>query len=221
MPGCGAITVACGAIASPGAVGQGEPIEDQWAPGIDGAAGKMLPSARRATLKDSAERSKSKSTRTTAESKSSACRQAPNHGKSCAELSMARDCARSLSWERLMSGSWVVIDHRERKASLVAELQREDAGSRVRWDRRILGDYLIDGRLLIERKSLLDLCESIKDGRLFTQAQGMAELLRSNRRRAFQAARTSCVVRNERVAASDITAGDAGSRLTESNLIAS
>lgn len=50
-----------------------------------------------------------------------------------------------------------------------------------------LGDYLIDERLLIERKSMLDLCESIKDGRLFTQAQRMAELLRRNRRRSWQA----------------------------------
>lgn len=92
-----------------------------------------------------------------------------------------------------MSGNWIVIDHRERRAGLAAELLGEDSGFRVRWDRLVLGDYLIDGRLLIERKSLLDLCKSIKHGRLFSQAQRMAELLRCNRRRVFRAGRTNRV----------------------------
>ncbi len=92
-----------------------------------------------------------------------------------------------------MSGNWIVIDHRERRAGLAAELVCDDFGFRVQWDRLALGDYLIDGRLLVERKSLLDLCESIKDGRLFSQAQRMSELLRCNRRRVFRAGRTNGV----------------------------
>jgi ERCC4-type nuclease len=37
------------------------------------------------------------------------------------------------------------------------------------------GDYVIDGRLLVERKTLQDLINSIKDGRLFSQAGRLAE----------------------------------------------
>jgi DNA excision repair protein ERCC-4 len=37
-----------------------------------------------------------------------------------------------------------------------------------------LGDYLVDGRLLVERKSLPDLLASIEDGRLFRQAARLA-----------------------------------------------
>ncbi len=38
-----------------------------------------------------------------------------------------------------------------------------------------VGDYRVDNRLLFERKTLLDLTLSIKDGRLFRQALGLAE----------------------------------------------
>jgi len=41
--------------------------------------------------------------------------------------------------------------------------------------RLALGDYAVDGRLLVERKTLHDLTESIKDGRLFYQACKLAE----------------------------------------------
>ena len=38
-----------------------------------------------------------------------------------------------------------------------------------------VGDYRVDDRLLFERKTLLDLTLSIKDGRLFHQALRLAE----------------------------------------------
>ena len=44
----------------------------------------------------------------------------------------------------------------------------------MRIARLALGDYLIDDSLLIERKTLPDLVDSIKDGRLFGQGCGLA-----------------------------------------------
>lgn len=127
---------------------------------------------------------------------------------------MARDCAESWNWECIMSGNWVVIDHRERRAGLAAELLREDAGFRVHWNRLVLGDYLINGRLLIERKSLRDLFESIKDGRLFSQTQRMAELLRCNRRRMLRADRQGENARDGLVGAELTGAVSASAALT-------
>lgn len=81
-----------------------------------------------------------------------------------------------------MPGVCIAIDHRERGAGLAAELLRTDPGRCVLWSHLRLGDYLVGSRLLIERKSLPDLCASIKDGRLFDQAKRMADLLKRNRR---------------------------------------
>lgn len=80
----------------------------------------------------------------------------------------------------------ILIDHRERKANLSDALLGVSQSFDARWTTLSLGDYLIDERLLIERKSMLDLVESIKDGRLFTQAQRMAKLLRRNRHRSWR-----------------------------------
>jgi len=45
---------------------------------------------------------------------------------------------------------------------------------RVTVSRLKLGDYRVDGRLLVERKTLLDFALSVLDGRLFTQAARLA-----------------------------------------------
>ncbi len=71
----------------------------------------------------------------------------------------------------------VSVDHRERQSQL-ALLLLDDSSWSVRFEHLTVGDYLIDGRWLIERKTLLDLAESIKDGRLFRQTIRMATLLR-------------------------------------------
>lgn len=67
----------------------------------------------------------------------------------------------------------VVVDDRETGSGVLNALHDlEDV--KVTVQRLPLGDYLVDGRILFERKTLLDLVESIKDGRLFKQACRLA-----------------------------------------------
>ena len=63
----------------------------------------------------------------------------------------------------------IVIDDRERASPLPAELARTGVFA-LEVKRLALGDYLVDGRFLFERKTLPDLALSIQDGRLFGQA---------------------------------------------------
>jgi len=67
----------------------------------------------------------------------------------------------------------VVVDDRETGSGVLRAL-RDLENVTVAVQRLPLGDYLVDGRILFERKTLLDLTESIKDGRLFTQACRLA-----------------------------------------------
>jgi DNA excision repair protein ERCC-4 len=67
----------------------------------------------------------------------------------------------------------ITVDDRERQSGIPERLQGEPAVE-VRIERLPLGDYLIDDSLLFERKTLLDLAESIKDGRLFQQGLRLA-----------------------------------------------
>ena len=71
----------------------------------------------------------------------------------------------------------VQVDHRERQSGLTAHLLNDPIWS-VAFEHLQVGDYLIDQRWLIERKSLLDLAESIKDGRLFRQTILLAAAVR-------------------------------------------
>ncbi len=68
----------------------------------------------------------------------------------------------------------VVVDDREARGGMLEALRALD-GLSIEVRRLILGDYILDDRLLIERKTLRDLTESIKDGRLFQQALRLAE----------------------------------------------
>ena len=63
----------------------------------------------------------------------------------------------------------IEVDDRE-SAGAVLPLLRECADFQVAVKRLPLGDYLVDGRFLFERKTLTDLVAAIKDGRLFRQA---------------------------------------------------
>jgi len=63
----------------------------------------------------------------------------------------------------------VVVDDREANCGTV-DVLKETEGVDVTIRHLPLGDYEVDGRLLFERKTLLDLAVSIKDGRLFRQA---------------------------------------------------
>ncbi len=63
----------------------------------------------------------------------------------------------------------IVVDDREARGNVPDKL-RAIAGVTVQIERLVVGDYEVDGRLLVERKTLPDLAQSIKDGRLFRQA---------------------------------------------------
>lgn len=67
----------------------------------------------------------------------------------------------------------IVADDREAENGVLAALRHEeDVTVTVR--RLALGDYRVADRLLFERKTLLDLMISIRDGRLFRQAARLA-----------------------------------------------
>jgi ERCC4-type nuclease len=67
----------------------------------------------------------------------------------------------------------VVADDREGGSGVVeAFVERDDVALTV--DRLSLGDYLVDDRLRVERKTLPDLALSVADGRLFRQASRLA-----------------------------------------------
>jgi ERCC4-type nuclease len=63
----------------------------------------------------------------------------------------------------------IICDDRERGSAVIDELRKlPDTDVVVR--RLLVGDYLIDGRVLVERKTVHDFAVSIMDGRLFQQA---------------------------------------------------
>lgn len=66
----------------------------------------------------------------------------------------------------------VTIDDRE-PFSLEEEF-RKTGNMIICRQRMIVGDYLLDNDLLVERKTIPDFCHSIKDGRLFNQAKLLA-----------------------------------------------
>lgn len=67
----------------------------------------------------------------------------------------------------------IIADDRETNSKTLQEL-RKLAGVEILIQRLPLGDYEFDGTILFERKSLLDLTASIKDGRLFRQGIKLA-----------------------------------------------
>jgi ERCC4-type nuclease len=66
----------------------------------------------------------------------------------------------------------VVVDDRERASVVACHLC--ELGAEVEVARLPLGDFLVDGRLLVERKTVADLAASVCDGRLFRQAKRLA-----------------------------------------------
>jgi DNA excision repair protein ERCC-4 len=67
----------------------------------------------------------------------------------------------------------VVVDDRERVSGVAAELEKL-GGITIRFEQLAVGDYCIDGAVLIERKTAADFAQSLIDGRLFSQAKRMA-----------------------------------------------
>lgn len=67
----------------------------------------------------------------------------------------------------------VLMDDRERGCA-AAESLSSLVGVSAEFTRLKVGDYLVDDRLIVERKSLSDFAASVEDGRLFRQAERMA-----------------------------------------------
>jgi ERCC4-type nuclease len=65
------------------------------------------------------------------------------------------------------------VDFSERNAALL-DLARGCGDFDIRMDRLAIGDYLIEGGLVIERKTYADFATSLADGRLFLQAAALA-----------------------------------------------
>lgn len=68
----------------------------------------------------------------------------------------------------------IEVDHRESRGDVIFALKAQQ-GVEIRMTRLAAGDYLIDETLLVERKTLVDFACSIADGRLFSQAQRLAQ----------------------------------------------
>jgi DNA excision repair protein ERCC-4 len=66
----------------------------------------------------------------------------------------------------------VTIDDRE--PPTLEEEFRTMGNMILRRQRLASGDYLFDGDLLVERKTIPDFCQSIKDGRIFRQVKNLA-----------------------------------------------
>ena len=67
----------------------------------------------------------------------------------------------------------LVVDYSERSAPLLA-LARQSDKFDVQMARLDAGDYLVEGGVLIERKTYADFAASVADGRLFPQAARLA-----------------------------------------------
>jgi ERCC4-type nuclease len=67
----------------------------------------------------------------------------------------------------------ILADDREIDSGVIEALQRTP-GVQVQAQRLGLGDYGVDDICVFERKTMLDLAESLKDGRLFRQAHRLA-----------------------------------------------
>ena len=67
----------------------------------------------------------------------------------------------------------IVADDREKAGGVIAELRaRPDVALEVR--RLTMGDFLVEDRFAVERKTLADFAVSLVDGRLFKQAAALA-----------------------------------------------
>lgn len=67
----------------------------------------------------------------------------------------------------------IIVDDREGRSCVLEALQAS-GGFDITVQRMAVGDYLVDDRLLFERKTLPDLALSIQSGRLFRQALALA-----------------------------------------------
>jgi len=74
--------------------------------------------------------------------------------------------------DKIFSSIKIIVDNREQNQCLIEAL-RNELDISIQFERLEVGDFLLPN-LLVERKSLIDFCDSIKDGRLFRQATLLA-----------------------------------------------
>jgi DNA excision repair protein ERCC-4 len=88
----------------------------------------------------------------------------------------SRLCARSkseLKVSEAVENVQILVDDRERPSGVVPELEKLERVV-VKIEHLAVGDYCVDGAVLIERKTAVDFAQSLIDGRLFSQAGRMA-----------------------------------------------
>jgi len=69
----------------------------------------------------------------------------------------------------------IACDHRERPSG-VPEALKNHPNVELTIHRLKLGDYRVDDSLIVERKTLTDFAQSVRDGRLFAQASRLARV---------------------------------------------
>jgi DNA excision repair protein ERCC-4 len=67
----------------------------------------------------------------------------------------------------------IIADHRE-KNSEIPGILRQQEGVCLKWDRLSCGDYKLENKLIVERKTAQDFIQSIIDGRLFNQCKRLS-----------------------------------------------
>ena len=60
------------------------------------------------------------------------------------------------------------IDFREQRSGIIGEIEKLADGWAFEMSTLPVGDYLIGDKIIVERKTLSDFLNSIKDGRIFT-----------------------------------------------------
>jgi len=68
----------------------------------------------------------------------------------------------------------IIVDDREARSSRVIEFLAEETEVQISRKRLRSGDYLVEGRIIAERKRIPDFLASLCDGRLFSQASALA-----------------------------------------------
>jgi len=69
----------------------------------------------------------------------------------------------------------IVVDHRERPSGVPAALSKHP-NVKLTTHHLSLGDYRVNDTLIVERKTLTDFAQSVRDGRLFTQASRLSRV---------------------------------------------
>jgi len=72
----------------------------------------------------------------------------------------------------------IVVDHRERPSGVPSALATHP-NVEITLHQLPLGDYRVDNTLIVERKTLTDFSQSVRDGRLFAQASRLSRVKRA------------------------------------------